>query len=423
MTIKTIQTTDTLDTLRTTFNDLTTGVGDISTLVTTSTNVVGAINEIKSAEVTLNGIQTLTNKTLTSPTISSISNSGTLTLPTGTDTIVARTTSDTLTNKTLTSPKISTILTNNGTNTVTLPLANDTLVGKSTTDILSNKTLDTASNTLKINGNSVSSVTGTGSSVVLSTLPTFNSSGIKLSGSYSGTTTIVASSTATGTVTLPSITGTIITSADTGTVTGTMIASSTIRGSNLNLTSDSFAVNTITGSLNGTATNATNVNLTPQNNTNSTYYLTFSNTSTGNSSLSTDTDLSYNPSTNVLATTSLYAEYADLAENYLTDKQYDIGTVIVVGGDKEVTSSSLGKRAIGVISEKPAYLMNAKNPGQPVALKGKVKIKVNGSIVKGDELIADNNGFAKKVDINFKEKVFAIALEDNTTGIIQAIIL
>jgi len=202
-----------------------------------------------------------------------------------------------------------------------------------------------------------------------------------------------------------------------------MIAASTIRGSNLNLASDSFTVNTITGSLNGTATNATNVNLTPQNNTNSTYYLTFSNTSTGNSSLSTDTDLSYNPSTNVLATTSLYAEYADLAENYLTDKQYDIGTVIVVGGSAEVTSSSFGKRAIGVISEKPAYLMNAKNPGQPVALKGKVKVKVNGSIVKGDELIADNNGFAKKVDINFKEKVFAIALEDNTTGIIQAIIL
>jgi hypothetical protein len=51
--------------------------------------------------------QTLTNKTLTSPVISTISNTGTLTLPTSTDTIVGRATTDTLTNKTLTSPAIS----------------------------------------------------------------------------------------------------------------------------------------------------------------------------------------------------------------------------------------------------------------------------------------------------------------------------
>ena len=50
--------------------------------------------------------QTLTNKTLTTPIISSISNTGIVTLPTATDTLVARTTTDTLTNKTLTSPKI-----------------------------------------------------------------------------------------------------------------------------------------------------------------------------------------------------------------------------------------------------------------------------------------------------------------------------
>jgi len=51
--------------------------------------------------------QTLTNKTLTSPVISTISNTGTLTLPTSTDTIVGRATTDTLTNKTLTSPTIT----------------------------------------------------------------------------------------------------------------------------------------------------------------------------------------------------------------------------------------------------------------------------------------------------------------------------
>jgi len=58
--------------------------------------------------VTLTATQTLTNKTLTSPVISTISNTGTLTLPTSTDTLVGRATTDTLTNKTLTSPTLTT---------------------------------------------------------------------------------------------------------------------------------------------------------------------------------------------------------------------------------------------------------------------------------------------------------------------------
>jgi len=57
---------------------------------------------------TLAGTETLTNKTLTTPIISSISNTGTLTLPTSTDTLVGRATTDTLTNKTLTSPTLTT---------------------------------------------------------------------------------------------------------------------------------------------------------------------------------------------------------------------------------------------------------------------------------------------------------------------------
>ena len=63
---------------------------------------------IDATVTTLTGSQTLTNKTLTAPIISSISNSGTLTLPTSSDTLVGRATTDTLTNKTLTSPSIAT---------------------------------------------------------------------------------------------------------------------------------------------------------------------------------------------------------------------------------------------------------------------------------------------------------------------------
>ena len=87
---------------------------------------------------TISSTDTLTNKTLTSPVISSISNTGTLTLPTSTDTLVGRATTDTLTNKTLTSPVISQI---SNTGTLTLPTSTDTLVGRATTDTLTNKTL------------------------------------------------------------------------------------------------------------------------------------------------------------------------------------------------------------------------------------------------------------------------------------------
>ena len=100
---------------------------------------------IDSTVATLAGSQTLTNKTLTSPVISTISNTGTLTLPTSTDTLVGRATTDTLTNKTLTSPVISEI---SNTGTLTLPTSTDTLVGRATTDTLTNKTVDLTDNTL-----------------------------------------------------------------------------------------------------------------------------------------------------------------------------------------------------------------------------------------------------------------------------------
>lgn len=80
------------------------------TLVTSSATELNLLDGVTGTLVTEAGTQTLTNKTLTTPVISSISNTGTLTLPTSTDTLVGRATTDTLTNKTLTSPTVGTNL-------------------------------------------------------------------------------------------------------------------------------------------------------------------------------------------------------------------------------------------------------------------------------------------------------------------------
>ena len=82
------------------------------------------------------------------------------------------------------------------------------------------------------------------------------------------------------------------------------------------------------------------------------------------------------------------AQYADLAEIYESDDEYEVGTVVIFGGEKEITQSTISNdtRVCGVISEDPAYLMNSGSEGQAVALVGKVKCKVHGVVAKGDLL-------------------------------------
>lgn len=119
--------------------------------------------------VNVSTAQTLTNKTLTTPVISTISNTGTVTLPTATDTLVGKATTDTLTNKTLTGNTAVNLVSGSGTltlntsGTVTVPNATDTLVGKATTDTLTNKTLtgNTAVNLISGSGTLALNTSGT----------------------------------------------------------------------------------------------------------------------------------------------------------------------------------------------------------------------------------------------------------------------
>jgi hypothetical protein len=94
------------------------------------------------------------------------------------------------------------------------------------------------------------------------------------------------------------------------------------------------------------------------------------------------------------------AQYADLAEIYSADKTYSPGTVVVFGGDQEVTASThlCDTRVAGVVSTKPAYIMNADAEGVAVALTGRVPCQVRGPVAKGDLLItSDLLGTAQKI--------------------------
>jgi len=165
--------------------------------------------------------------------------------------------------------------------------------------------------------------------------------------------------------------------------------------------------------------NADNISLESANLVNATHYLTFASSSTGYQKLKIDaTGLTYNPNTNTLTTQffngeATRASYADLAEKYLADKEYEVGTVLMVGGEKEVTACEVGRRAIGAVSAHPAYLMNNDLVGGTVvALKGRVPVKVRGAVIKGQKLIAGEDG-AAVVSPVYSGDVFAIALENS----------
>jgi len=97
----------------------------------------------------------------------------------------------------------------------------------------------------------------------------------------------------------------------------------------------------------------------------------------------------------------LQATYADLAERFASDTEYDPGTVVQLGGAAEITAVKyeLSDDVFGVISNSAAYLMNAgagsDKTHPPVAVSGRVEVKVTGKVNKGDRLVSAGNGIAR----------------------------
>lgn len=126
------------------------------------------------------------------------------------------------------------------------------------------------------------------------------------------------------------------------------------------------------------------------------------------------------------------ATYADLAERYEADDEYDEGTVVVIGGDKEITITGEkgSTRVAGVVSFHPAFRMNdnGDDPMMPfVALSGRVPCKVTGTIRKGDRLGTSTvPGHATSLeDIDIPAgSVIGLAMEDfdGDSGIIEIMV-
>ncbi len=108
---------------------------------------------------------------------------------------------------------------------------------------------------------------------------------------------------------------------------------------------------------------------------------------------------------NVVHATSTAAQYADLAERYASDMPLEAGDVVMLGGSEEITkcNKELCNNVFGVVSDSPAFLMNAQagnNDSHPmIALKGRVFVKLQGTGQAGDRIVSAGNGSAKVANL------------------------
>ena len=131
--------------------------------------------------------------------------------------------------------------------------------------------------------------------------------------------------------------------------------------------------------------------------------------------------------------TAITANYADLAERFAADQPYTAGTVVALGGTREVTavSEDLSEDVFGVVSERAGFLMNGAagddSTHPPIAVSGRVPVRVIGRVKKGDRLVAAGNGLARSArrDEMTAFNVIGRSLENKEKdgeGVVEAIV-
>ena len=125
----------------------------------------------------------------------------------------------------------------------------------------------------------------------------------------------------------------------------------------------------------------------------------------------------------------LNATYADLAERFEADTEYDAGTVVELGGDKEITAVQyeLSEDVFGVVSATAGYLMNSAagddKTHPPIAVGGRVQVKVEGKVKKGQRLVSAGNGIARAAKLGEANSfnVIGRALANKTTDTVGTV--
>jgi hypothetical protein len=284
-------------------------------------------------------------------------------------------------------------------------------------------------NLTTLNGSNISTGTIAQARLANSSL-TVNGTAISLGGS--GTIT----ATATNALTIGTGLGGTSYNGSTGvTITNTGVTS-LVAGTNIAISGGTGAVTvSVTGTV-PTATTAGTVTTAAQPNITSVSgsftSLTFANAQslTGNNfTLSTGANTNAGTITGtwtLSAGSKLNATYADLAEKYTADADYEPGTVVLFGGEHEVTLSTEADsfRVAGVVTTNPAYVMNNGCEGEYVAtlaLQGRVPVKVKGPIFKGDLLVSSANGHASANNIARAGTIIGKSLENFTgeSGVIE----
>ena len=256
-----------------------------------------------------------------------------------------------------------------------------------------------------------------------------------------GSTALTLGATVTTVAGLTSVTSTTFVGALTGAASSATTAGTVTTAAQPNITSvgtlSGLTVTaTITGSVSGSAgtagsaTTAGTVTTAAQPNITS-VSTSFTSLTFANARTISGNNLTLSAGSNVLlgtitgnwslsAGSRLNATYADLAEKYVSDVQYTPGTVLVFGGNFEVTkANSFDSSAVaGVVSTNPAYLMNSACDGEitvELALIGRVPVNVCGSVTKGDLMVTGPNGHAVSNNMARAGTVIGKSLE-NFTG-------
>ena len=205
--------------------------------------------------------------------------------------------------------------------------------------------------------------------------------------------------------------------------TGNITGGNILGGANVNATTHTGATVSVTGNItganviiNGTAAAGSGVLIVSGN----------IQTSAANATANIGNVTNY---FNVVHGRSTTAQYADLAELYISDAVYQPGTVLDFGGINEVTISvqSNSSRIAGVVSTNPAHLMNGMiqhETAVPVALTGRVPTSVVGNVVKGDMMVSAGNGQAQACATPAIGTVIGKALENfsGESGVIEIVV-